>query len=74
MAQRDIEWFTLEEWESVGKFPLQTTPRGDYICPKCGKPAEYWEGAFEQDRMGNDIEGWSYDCYGCKISTEITEC
>lgn len=72
--QRVIEWFTLDDrFDSVGEFPLETTYEGGYVCPKCGKPAEYWEGTFDQDRMGNDIQGWSYDCFHCGIGTSVEE-
>lgn len=73
-----IEWFTLNyeldgEPESVGKFPLQTTAYGDWLCPKCGKEATYRVGQIDQDFMGNDIDGDWYDCYSCMIGTEPEE-
>lgn len=74
---RMVEWFTMwttdKESESIGKFPLEQAADGDYICPKCGKPAEYDEGQIDQDRMGNDIYGWWFDCYQCGIGTEPVE-
>jgi hypothetical protein len=54
---RQIEWFTIEDGESVGTFPLLTDDDGDYRCPKCGQSAEAWEG----------------DCYRCGICTEAQE-
>jgi hypothetical protein len=72
-AQAHVNWFTHETDDSLGFFPLETTHGGDYICPKCGKVAEYWEGIISQDRMGNDIRGWSYDCFPCKIGTMVHE-
>lgn len=65
-----IEWFTLDdECKSVGSFETEANYHGDYYCPKCGKLATYWEGMIDQDRMGNDIEGCSYDCWDCHITT-----
>ena len=72
-----IEWFTMwtpdKEPESDGKFPLDQTDDGDYICPKCGKPAEYDEGEIDQDRQGNYISGWWFACWNCHIDTEAVE-
>ena len=70
---REIEWVNVQNGESVGKFPLKRTISGDYICPQCGKPAEYAEGEFDQDRMGNAICGWWFTCWPCGIGTEATE-
>ena len=72
-TQRSIEWFRIVDGESVGTFPLTFAPNDDYICPKCGQPAEAWEGVIDQDYAGNDIRGWSYDCYHCNICTEPQE-
>lgn len=70
---KEVNWFTLEGFDSLGFLSTQLTADGDYICPKCGKPATYWEGTFDQDRMGNDIQGWSYDCFACGIGTGAEE-
>ena len=73
MRTKDVNWFTLERFDSLGFLETEITHDGDYICPKCGKPAHYWEGTFEQDRMGNDVQGWSYDCFDCGITTGVEE-
>jgi len=70
---KEVNWFKLEPFDSLGFFPTEITYHGDYICPKCGKPATYWEGIIDQDRMGNDIRGWSYDCFPCGITTGAEE-
>jgi DNA-directed RNA polymerase subunit M/transcription elongation factor TFIIS len=68
--KHQIEWFDMETGESVGIFPYDPTDDLEaFICPKCGKRTEYWEGQIDQDRMGNDIYGYSYDCCNCKIHT-----
>ncbi len=73
-AQREIEWFRLnDDGDSIGLFPLKTNSAGDYYCPQCGKVCTYDEGVIEQDFMGNDIEGYSYDCYDCWIGSEMEE-
>jgi hypothetical protein len=71
--KREIHWVDLAEGESVGVFPLEETASGDYICPKCGQTTHYWEGQIDQDRMGNDIDGWSFDCWTCGIGSEVIE-
>lgn len=73
MTTREMNWFTQETDDSLGFFPLETTPAGDFICPKCGKVATYWEGIYDQDRIGNDIRGWSYDCVPRGICTAVHE-
>ncbi len=73
MAVREMNWFTIDEFDSLGFFPLSKDSAGDYICPKCGKSATYWEGVIDQDRQGNDIRGWSYDCYPCGICSQVEE-
>lgn len=70
---RNVKWFDLDTFEEVGEFPLQLADNDDYICPKCGSPAVYWEGQIGQDYMGNDIRGWSFDCWACKIHSEVVE-
>lgn len=70
---REMNWYTLAGYDSVGTFPLETTSDGDYLCPKCGAVCTYWEGSIGQDRMGNDVQAWSFDCYSCHISSEINE-
>jgi hypothetical protein len=70
---REIHWVDLAEGESVGVFPLEETISGNYMCPKCGKQCHYWEGQIDQDRMGNDIHGWSFDCWDCGIGSEVVE-
>lgn len=72
--EQDVCWYTLsDDFERVGLFPIKTNEAGDYICPKCGKPATYWEGTVIQDIMGNDISGWSWDCHDCAIGTAVQE-
>lgn len=71
--QRSIEWFTLDDGDAMGPYPLTTNDNDDWLCPKCGKPCEYWEGQIDQDRMGNDIRGWAFHCYDCGIGSEATE-
>lgn len=67
---KSVNWFTMDDdFNSLGFLDTELTFEGDYICPKCGNPAQYWEGTVDQDRMGNDIQGYSYDCYDCKITT-----
>ena len=73
MKKREICWFISEGDDSIGFFPLDVTSDGDYICPKCGKVASYWEGTISQDCMGSDIRGWSYDCMACGITTGAEE-
>jgi len=55
---------TVEYHESFGSSPP---------CPKCGKKTHYWEGQIDQDFMGNDIQGWNYVCYECRIGTKAEE-
>jgi DNA-directed RNA polymerase subunit RPC12/RpoP len=69
MTTREVNWFTIDEFDSLGFFPLVKDSEESYICPRCGKPATYWEGVFDQDRQGNDIRGWSFDCFPCGITT-----
>ena len=70
----EINWFTLDDnADSIGFYETEKTFNGDFICPKCGKVATYWEGMIDQDRMGNDIQGYSYDCWNCKITTGARE-
>lgn len=71
--KREMEWFTIEPSESIGTFPLEETPSGNYICPKCHKPTEYREGQIDQDFMGNDIDGWWFVCWDCGIDTAAVE-
>lgn len=77
--QREMNWFTMgdlnsgEGMDSLGFFPLETTPDGDFICPQCGKVTTYWEGQIGEDRMGNAITGWSFDCWNCHICTGVHE-
>lgn len=78
VEQREMNWFTMGDdygngYESLGFFPLEQTADGDFICPKCGKPATYWEGQLNQDCMGSAIIGWSYDCWDCHIYTGAHE-
>lgn len=73
MSRREIKWFDMETDECLGSFPLNLNNVGDYVCPKCGKPAEYREGTIGQDRMGNDINGRSFDCYQCHIYSQAEE-
>jgi hypothetical protein len=67
---KEIEWWTLDDGESIGKFLREGDAHGDYLCPKCNKPCNYWEGTIDQDRQGNDITGWAYHCYECGLGCE----
>lgn len=69
---REVVWYG-GDGESVGSFPLKRTVNGDYICPKCGKACQYGEGQVDEDRMGNAIYGWWFDCWDCGIGSESTE-
>lgn len=74
VGQRQMNWYKNDDEESlVGAFPLNVNDEGDYICPLCGQVATAWEGQVDEDRMGNAIRGWSYDCYPCGIYSEIEE-
>jgi len=69
-----IEWFNMETDDSIGYYPIeQTYDLEALICPKCGGATEYWEGQIDQDFMGNDIRGYSYDCHKCKIHSACQE-
>ncbi len=78
---RKVNWFTMDDYpDSIGILDTEVKQGNwddaddfTYICPKCGKPSTYWEGTFDQDRMGNDIRGWSFDCFNCKITTGAEE-
>lgn len=74
-TKREIEWHNIngDDYESIGKHPLQLTQNDDYVCPTCNKPAEYDEGQIDQDFMGNDIYGWRFVCWDCGIASESTE-
>ena len=72
MPKREMNWFDVED-NSIGFFPLETTADGDFLCPQCGLVCNYWEGAIGQDRQGNDILGWTYDCWHCGITTDAHE-
>lgn len=70
MKLKTWHWFDSESGEPVADTETERyndTP----TCPKCGKPAEYWEGQIDQDFMGNDIDGWNYECYHCHIGTDL---
>jgi len=69
---QEIEWFDMNQGDSIGKFPTDLT-LDNAPCPKCGKPCDYWEGQIGEDRMGNAEYGWSYDCYACKVHSEVKE-
>lgn len=73
--KHQIEWFQMDEpYDSIGIFPYEPTDYVEaYICPLCGKRTQYWEGQIDQDQMGNDISGYSYDCYECKIHSAVEE-
>lgn len=73
--KHQIEWFMMNEpYESIGFFPYDPTDDLEaFICPKCGKRTVYWEGQIDQDVMGNDIYGYSYDCYDCEIHSAAEE-
>lgn len=71
--KREMEWFSLDDGESAGTYPLKETSSGTYICPTCDRPTEYHEGQMDQDFMGNDIDGWWFICWHCGIDTAATE-
>lgn len=72
MAKKIWHW----HYEDTG-VPVGDTETERYSdtpsCPLCGKPADYWEGTYDQDFMGNDIEGWNHCCYHCHVGTDIIE-
>lgn len=70
---RDIVWYDLDSGEPLGVFVTEVTYNGAFICPKCSDLATYWEGQIDQDEMGNDIQGYSWDCYECGIGTSEME-
>lgn len=76
MTTKEINWFTMDDnFGSLGFLPTEIDGEsGDFICPKCGNPCTYWEGVVSQEFVtGNDIRGWSFDCFPCSITTGAEE-
>ena len=73
--KRQVEWFQMDEpHASIGFHPYDPTDDQEaFLCPLCGKRTELWTGTIYQDEMGNDIEGYCYDCYDCKIHSATEE-
>ncbi len=72
MAKKIWHWHYEETGVPVGDTETDLysdTPN----CPLCGKQADYWEGTYDQDFMGNDIEGWNHVCYDCRVGTDVIE-
>lgn len=70
---RQLNWHYSENGDHVCTQEVRNADMEDPNCPLCGKPTEYWEGQIDQDRMGNDIDGWNYVCWACGIGTEVQE-
>lgn len=73
--KHQTEWLDMDTGEHVCFAPTeQTDDLEAYLCPKCGKPCEYWEGQIDEDPMGGTISGWAYDCWECHIHSTAAEC
>ena len=72
-----LNWFQdteMDRGESIGCFrddlPFDYPPD----CPKCGKPAQYWEGQIgEEQYTGRAIYASHYYCPDCHIKTMTEE-
>jgi hypothetical protein len=73
MRPRKLKAFDMQTSADLGEITFEVNAYGHPICPHCGKVMEYWEGQIDQDRQGNDIDGWNHVCYDCGIETEIME-
>jgi len=73
MMTRHHLWSYNETGEPYGESTDNLDWNSSPICPKCGGLTEYWEGQIDQDRMGNDIHGWMWECRHCGIGTELRE-
>jgi hypothetical protein len=73
--KHQVEWFSMNEpYDSIGFCDYETTDDLEaYLCPLCARRTEYWEGTIDQDEMGNDIRGYSYDCYECGVHSAVEE-
>jgi len=72
-AARHHIWHHQETGEPAGESTDQMDWLSNPICPLCGQPTEYDEFVYDQDRQGNDIRGWNWQCNHCHIGTELVE-
>ncbi len=70
---RTLIWHYEETGDQVCTQEVRNSECEEPNCPLCGKRTEYWEGQIDQDIMGNDIDGYNYVCYDCRIGTQVEE-
>lgn len=71
MHMREVNWFNSTE-DSLGFFMTVVDENGTFICPRCERPCDYWEGQTGEEKFtGRPIIECQHLCDRCEIQTGL---